>query len=74
VVAEPSGRAEPRITLTYPALDSSRDAVFLAVGDEKRSIVRKARSGNRTLPAGRIKPVGRLHWFVDRDAGWASTG
>lgn len=72
VVAVPSGRSEPRITLTYPALDSSRDAVFLAVGDRKRSVVRRARSGDRTLPAGQIKPVGRLHWFVDRDAGWAS--
>lgn len=74
VVAVPSGRSEPRITLTYPVLNSSRDAVFLAVGRGKRSIVRKARSGDRTLPAGRIEPVGRLHWFVDRDAGWASNG
>jgi len=73
VVAVPSGRGVPRITLTYPALDSSRDVVFLAVGAGKRSIVQKARNSDRTLPAGRIKPVGRLHWFVDRDAGWTST-
>jgi 6-phosphogluconolactonase len=72
VVAVPSGRSEPRITLTYPALDSSRDAVFLAVGGGKRSIVGRARGGDRTLPAGRVAPVGRLHWFVDRDAAWAS--
>jgi 6-phosphogluconolactonase len=71
-IAVPSGRSEPRITLTYPVLDSSRDAVFLAVGGRKRSVVRRARSGDRTLPAGRVKPVGRLHWFVDGDAGWAS--
>jgi 6-phosphogluconolactonase len=70
VVAVPSGRSEPRITLTYPALDSSRDAVFLAAGETKRSVVRSARSGDRTLPAGRVKPVGRLHWFVDSAAGW----
>jgi 6-phosphogluconolactonase len=72
VVAVPSGRSESRITLTYPALDSSRNAVFLAVGERKRLVVQRARSGDRTLPAGRIAPVGRLHWFVDRDAGWAS--
>jgi 6-phosphogluconolactonase len=71
VVAVPIGRSEPRITLTYPVLDSSRNAVFLAVGDRKRSVVRRARSGDPTLPAGRIKPVGRLHWFVDRASGWA---
>jgi 6-phosphogluconolactonase len=72
VVAVPSGRSEPRITLTYPVLDSSRDVVFLAVGHRKRAVVAKARSGDRTLPAGRVEPVGRLHWFVDDDAGWAS--
>jgi 6-phosphogluconolactonase len=72
VVAVPSGRSEPRITLTYPALDSSRDAAFLAAGHRKQSLVQRARGGDRTLPAGRIEPVGRLHWFVDRAAGWAS--
>jgi len=72
VVAVLSGRSEPRITLTYPALDSSRDAIFLAVGECKRAVVRRARSGDRTLPASRVEPVGQLHWFVDRDAGWAS--
>jgi 6-phosphogluconolactonase len=70
VLAVPSGRSEPRISLAYPALDSSRDAVFLAVGGRKRSVVRRARNGDRTLPAGRIAPVGQLHWFVDRDAAW----
>ena len=72
VVAVPHGRSEPRITLTYPALDSSRDIIFLAVGRNKRTIVRKARGGDRTLPAARVHPVGRLHWFVDSDAGWTS--
>ena len=68
VVAVRGARAEARITLTYPALDSSRDAVFLAVGGQKRSVVRRARSGDRALPAARVRPVGRLHWFIDRDA------
>jgi 6-phosphogluconolactonase len=68
VVAVPSGRSEPRITLTYPALDSSRDAVFLAVGVQKRSVVQRAKAGDRALPAARIAPVGRLHWLIDRAA------
>ncbi|HEY5280671.1 MAG TPA: 6-phosphogluconolactonase [Pseudolabrys sp.] len=53
VVAVPSGGSEPRITLTYPALNSSRDIIFLAVGGEKRAVVRRARGGDRTLPAAR---------------------
>jgi 6-phosphogluconolactonase len=61
-------RPEPRITLTYPALNASRDLVFLAVGAGKREIVRRAREGDRTLPAARSRPVGRLHWFTDRAA------
>jgi 6-phosphogluconolactonase len=61
-------RPEPRITLTYPVLDSSRDLVFLATGAEKKEILRRARAGDRALPAARIRPAGRLHWFTDRAA------
>jgi 6-phosphogluconolactonase len=61
-------KSEARITLTYPVLDSSRDAVFLVTGAGKREPVARARSGDRTLPAARIRPVGRLHWFTDRAA------
>jgi 6-phosphogluconolactonase len=61
-------KSDPRITLTYPALDSSRDAVFLVEGKEKRGVVARAKAGDRTIPAGRIRPAGRLHWFTDRAA------
>jgi 6-phosphogluconolactonase len=66
-------KAEPRITLTYPVLDSSREAAFLATGEEKRGVVARAQAGDRTLPAGRVRPVGRLHWFTDRAAAPAGT-
>jgi 6-phosphogluconolactonase len=68
VTAVLGAKSEARITLTYPALDSSRDAVFLAVGDEKRSVVQRAMAGDSALPAARIDPVGQLHWFTDRAA------
>jgi 6-phosphogluconolactonase len=61
-------KPEPRITLTLPPLASSRDLAFLATGAEKKEIVRRAQSGDRALPAGRVRPVGRLHWFTDRGA------
>ena len=61
-------RPETRITLTYPVLNSSRDVAFLATGEGKREVVARARAGDRTLPAARVHPVGRLHWFVDRAA------
>ena len=67
-VAVIGAKSEPRITLTYPALDSSRDVAFLAAGAGKRNVVARAQAGDRTLPAAAIRPVGRLHWFTDRDA------
>jgi 6-phosphogluconolactonase len=61
-------KSEPRITLTYPALDSSRDVAFLATGAEKRDMVARARAGDREIPAGMVRPIGPVHWFVDRAA------
>jgi 6-phosphogluconolactonase len=61
-------KSEPRITLTYPALDSSSDLAFVATGWAKRRVVARAWAGDRTLPSGAIRPVGRLHWFTDRAA------
>jgi 6-phosphogluconolactonase len=67
-VAVVGAKAEARITLTYPVLDSSREAAFLVTGAGKREVVARVRSGDRNLPAGRVRPVGRLHWFTDRAA------
>ena len=61
-------KAEARITLTFPALNSAQAAVFLVIGDRKRDVVRRARSAGRVLPAARVKPIGTLYWFVDRAA------
>lgn len=66
VVAAPG--SPPRITLTYPALDSSRDVAFLVTGAGKKEVLRRARAADPALPAARIRPTGRLHWFTDRAA------
>lgn len=68
VVAVIGAEAEARITLTYPALDSSRQVAFVVTGEEKRGVVARAQAGDRTLPAGMVRPVGLLHWFTDRAA------
>ena len=68
VVAVIGAMPEPRITLTYPALDSSRDVAFVVTGRGKRDVVARAQAGDRTIPAGLVRPVGRLHWFTDRAA------
>ena len=68
VAAVTSGRAEVRITLTYPAIESSRTIAFLAAGPEKTSAVRAVRNGDQILPAARISPQGDVIWFLDRAA------
>ena len=62
------GRPEPRITLTYPVLESSRHTAFLVAGADKRETLSRAMAGDQALPAARIRPVGELIWFVDEAA------
>jgi 6-phosphogluconolactonase len=74
VAAVEHGRPEPRITLTYPPLESSRITVFLVAGEEKRAVLDAVLSGGSTVPAARLRPQGELLWFVDRAAAgrWAA--
>ncbi len=57
-----------RITLTYPALESSRYTAFLVASAEKRPALAGIRAGDRELPAARLSPIGEVVWFIDRAA------
>ena len=64
-----AAEGEPeRISLTFPALNSSAEAAFLVGGQAKRDILARVLAGDQRLPAARIRPVGKLHWFVERAA------
>ncbi|HEY1630041.1 MAG TPA: 6-phosphogluconolactonase [Rhizomicrobium sp.] len=65
------GRDEPRITLTYPALESSKAVAFLVTGAEKRDTVARVREGDLHLPAARLRPRGAIVWFLDEAAAGA---
>jgi 6-phosphogluconolactonase len=67
VAAVIGAKSEARITLTYPALESSRNTAFLVEGAEKRAIFARLLAGDQSLPAGRLRPEGTLHAFVDDD-------
>lgn len=73
VAPVPKGRTEERVTLTYPALDSSHVVAFLVSGEGKREILDKILSGDDSFPAAHIRPVGEVLWFADRAAAgrWA---
>ena len=57
-----------RITLTYPALESSRHTAFLLSGEAKRDILHKVRTQTADVPAARIRPLGDLTFLTDRAA------
>jgi 6-phosphogluconolactonase len=61
-------KSETRITLTYPALESTRHAAFLVAGKEKQTSFARLRQGDRALPAARIRPAGTLCLFCDAAA------
>jgi 6-phosphogluconolactonase len=55
-----------RLTLTYPALNAAREALFLVEGEGKREIVGKIQAGE-DYPAARVRAE-RTLWFLDRAA------
>jgi 6-phosphogluconolactonase len=62
-------KAEPRITLTYPALESSRAIALLVTGAAKRPVLERLLKGDPALPATHLRLVhGILHLFADRAA------
>lgn len=57
----------PRLTLTFPALASARESLFLVTGAGKRETLRRLAAGE-DLPARRVTSHGRLTWLLDRAA------
>jgi 6-phosphogluconolactonase len=61
-----------RLTMTLPALRSSREVVFLVSGRDKAAALRATlghrREGSARWPASLVRSMGAVRWFVDRDA------
>jgi len=75
VVGVPGAGMEPfvpRVTLTFPALASTREMLFLVESRDKREILTRVLAGkapfNKTLPAQRAYSNGELIWLVARAA------
>ncbi|HXP73729.1 MAG TPA: 6-phosphogluconolactonase [Stellaceae bacterium] len=67
VVAVTGVKPEPRISLTFPALESSRSVLFLVTGAAKLGALEAMRRGD-ACPAARVRPTGDVRWLIDRDA------
>lgn len=57
----------PRVTLTFPVLESCRASALLVTGEGKKSMLQRVLAGE-DLPAARLKPLGGLTLFCDRAA------
>lgn len=53
-----SGGGPARVTMTLPLLNAARSACFLVVGEGKREALARLLSGDRTLPAARVRLAG----------------
>jgi 6-phosphogluconolactonase len=65
-VGEKSG--SPRLTLTLPAINHSRQTLFLVAGANKAEILRQVLTTDPHLPSQWVQPTGRLLWFLDAAA------
>ena len=62
-------KAEARITLTYPALESCAHAAFLVTGAGKAPMLKRLQAGDEAIPSGRLRPTGECVIFHDAAAG-----
>lgn len=69
VVAEPNSPKPPaqRISLSYQALNQSRQVWFIASGEGKAEAVRCAKSYDCELPVAKVKGLDKTLWFVDQE-------
>ena len=68
VVDVVGAKPEPRLTLTYPVLESSREVAFLLAGAAKHAMLGRLEERDMSLPAARVQPVGDLLFLIDRAA------
>ena len=54
-----------RVTMTMPFINASRRVLFLVDGAEKADVVARAIDGDRSIPAGRVRPTdGELVFLI----------
>jgi 6-phosphogluconolactonase len=57
----------PRVTLTFPVLNKAGCVIFLVSGSDKKEVFAEIMNnpGTAAYPAARVRPSGRLLWFID---------
>ena len=68
VTAVIGAKPEPRVTMTYPILASSKAVLFVVAGSGKRDILSRLIDRDTTLPASHVDPQGEFIVFCDEAA------
>ena len=68
VTAVIGAKPEPRITMTYPILESSNATLFLVAGSGKRDILTRLLARDPALPSSHVDPQGDFLVFCDEAA------
>jgi 6-phosphogluconolactonase len=57
----------PRVTLTLPVLNKAKCVIFLVSGSRKKEVFEEIinNPGTAAYPAARVRPSGKLLWFID---------
>jgi hypothetical protein len=65
-----TARARQAVTALHAAGAAFAITTDMSVIEEHvlPAAVRRAQAGERAIPAGRLRPLGALHWFIDREA------
>lgn len=64
----PKTAPHQRITLTYPAIASARNTVFLIEGASKAEMLSRLLAGDESIPSGRVQTEGKYIVMADLDA------
>lgn len=70
----PDDAPHTRLTLTYPAIASSRHVLFLVTGTSKAGVLSRVRAGDAAEPASHICSDGEVVWIIDRGAAGQAEG
>lgn len=61
-------KPEPRVSLTYPAIEASGEILFVVSGAAKQGILGRLLANDESLPAARLATRGAIFIFADRAA------
>ena len=68
VTAVVGAKPEPRITMTFPVLASSRAVVFVVAGEAKRAMLKRLIDRDPSIPAANVEAQGDLLVYCDEAA------